>query len=171
LRVVAGVLAFALVAAVWHFGGRQSGDIAPVNLRRDMPAIVMEQMGGGTWEMDEHRGEVVLINYWATWCGPCREEVPGLIHLQQELGPKGLTVVGVSLDEGRKDKVREFVEQYRVTYPVTFPDALSQMGQGLEGVPTTILVDRKMRVAKIYVGAVQERDFREDVMTLLGEKK
>ena len=130
----------------------------------------MEQLGGGTWKMDGHRGEVVLVNYWATWCGPCRDEMPGLIRLEEELGPKGLAVVGVSLDEGDRKKVKEFTEKYRVNYPIAFPVPLSQMEQAMEGVPTTILVDRQGRVAKTYVGAVRERDFRADAEELLAEK-
>ena len=120
--------------------------------------------------MADHRGQVVLVNYWATWCWPCREEMPGLSRLARELGPQGLAVVGVSIDKGSRDRVRKFVDEMKVPYPVAFPDPLSQMEWGLEGVPTTILVDRHGRVAKSYVGAVREGDFRTDVETLLAEK-
>src|ERR1700748_2203273 len=90
VRFGAGAIAFAIVALVWHFGQKQSGGIAPAGLRRAMPGAAMEQLGGGIWRMEGHRGEVVLVNYWATWCGPCRDEIPGLIRLEDELGPKGL---------------------------------------------------------------------------------
>ena len=119
--------------------------------------------------MKDHRGQVVLVNYWATWCGPCREEMPGLVRLSQELGPKGLAVVGVSVDEGSREKVQQFVDEFHVTYPVALQEPMSQMAQGMAGVPTTILVDRQGRVAKTYVGAVGERDFRQDVKILLAE--
>lgn len=163
------VLAFALVAFAWHRGARQSGGLSAAGSRRAMPGLVMAQLDGGTWRMAEHRGEVVLVNYWATWCGPCRVETPGLVRLDRELGPEGLAVVGVSLDEGGREKVRRFAEEFGVRYPVAFPAAMSQVEMGLEGVPTTILVDREGRVAKTYVGAVRERDFRVDVEALLGE--
>ncbi len=130
----------------------------------------MRKLGGGTWRMGEHRGQVVLVNYWATWCGPCREEMPGLARLSRELGPKGFAVVGVALDEGGEEKVRRFVEELRVDYPVTMPEKMSQMEFGLEGLPATVLVDRHGRVAKTYVGAVREQDFREDVEALLAER-
>jgi peroxiredoxin len=81
-----------------------------------------------------------------------------------------LAVVGVSVDEGGREKVRQFVDRFKVPYPVAFPEAMSQMPQGMAGVPTTILVDRQGRVAKTYVGAVAARDFREDVNALLGER-
>jgi cytochrome c biogenesis protein CcmG/thiol:disulfide interchange protein DsbE len=169
IKLGAGVVVFALVAWAWHYGVRQSGGISPANERRVMPALVLAQLDGGRWRMEDHRGEVVLVNYWATWCGPCREETPGLVRLSRELGPKGLAVVGVSIDEGGREKVRAFVDEFHVPYPVAFPEAMSQMAQGMAGVPTTILVDKRGRVAKTYVGAVEERDFRNDVQVLLGE--
>jgi cytochrome c biogenesis protein CcmG, thiol:disulfide interchange protein DsbE len=169
VRYAAAVMAFAVVAWAWHYGTRQSGGIAPVGTRKVMPELVMAQLDGGTWRMTDHRGQVVLVNYWATWCGPCWEETPGLIRLSQELGPKGLAVVGVAIDEGGREKVEKFVEEFRVPYPVALPERMSQIGYGLEGVPTTILVDRQGRVAKTYVGAVRQADFAEDVGVLLGE--
>jgi cytochrome c biogenesis protein CcmG, thiol:disulfide interchange protein DsbE len=169
IKFGAGVVAFALVAWAWHFGARQSGGIAPVSERRMMPALVLAQLDGGTWRMADHRGQVVLVNYWATWCGPCREETPGLVRLSRELGPKGLAVVGVSIDEGGRGKVQQFVDEFHVPYPVAFPEAMSPMAGGMAGVPTTILVDRGGRVAKTYVGAVREADFEADVDALLRE--
>jgi cytochrome c biogenesis protein CcmG, thiol:disulfide interchange protein DsbE len=165
-----GVIAFALMGLAWHFGARQSGGIAPAGERRVVPELALEQLGGGTWRMVDHRGQVVLINYWATWCGPCQEETPGLVRLSRELGPKGLAVVGVSLDEGGRGKVQQFVDEFHVPYPVAFPGTMSQMARGMAGVPTTILVDRQGRVAKTYEGAVSEGDFRADVGVLLAER-
>jgi cytochrome c biogenesis protein CcmG/thiol:disulfide interchange protein DsbE len=165
----AGLIGFAVLSGAWYFATRQSGGIAPMADRRAMPALVMTQLDGGTWRMAEHRGQVVLVNYWASWCGPCWEETPGLIRLSQELGPQGLAVVGVAVDEGGTAKVKQFVEEFHVPYPVALPEPGSQMAYGMEGVPTTVLVDRQGRVAKRYSGAVREADFRTDVVSLLAE--
>lgn len=167
VRYVVAVVGFSVVAWAWHFGTRQSGGIVSVGERRVMPELVMTRLDGGTWRVEEHRGQVVLVNYWATWCEPCWEETPGLIRLSQEL--KGLAVVGVSLDAGGTAKVQKFVDEFHVPYPVVMPERMSQMEFGLEGVPTTILVDKQGRVAKSYVGAVRERDFRTDIEALLAE--
>jgi cytochrome c biogenesis protein CcmG, thiol:disulfide interchange protein DsbE len=169
VRYAVAVVAFGVVALAWHFGTRQSGGIRPVSERRMMPELVMTQLDGGTWRMAEHRGQVVLVNYWATWCEPCWEETPGLIRLSKELGPKGLTVVGVALDEGGTEKVKKFVDEFHVPYPVVLPERMSQMEYGMAGVPTTVLVDRYGRVAKTYVGAVRQADFKTDVEVLLEE--
>ena len=164
------VAVFVVMAWAWHTGTRQSGGIAPASERRVMPELAMRQIDGGTWRMSEHRGQVVLVNYWATWCGPCWEETPGLIRLSQELGSKGLAVVGVAIDEGGDEKVRKFAGEFRVPYPVVRPEKMSQMEYGLVGVPTTVLVDKHGRVAKTYTGAVRQADFAEDVGVLLGEQ-
>jgi cytochrome c biogenesis protein CcmG, thiol:disulfide interchange protein DsbE len=161
---------FVVMAWAWHFGTRQSGGIAPAAERRVMPELAMTRLDGGIWRMAEHRGQVVLVNYWATWCEPCWDETPGLIRLSEELEPKGLAVVGVAIDEGSDEKVRKFVGEFRMPYPVVRPERMSQMEYGLAGVPTTILVDKQGRVAKTYVGAVREADFKTDVEELLAER-
>jgi cytochrome c biogenesis protein CcmG/thiol:disulfide interchange protein DsbE len=168
VRYVVGVIAFAGVSWAWYFATGRSGGITPAADRKVVPELVMRQLDGGTWKMAEHRGQVVLVNYWASWCGPCWEETPGLIRLSKELGPQGLAVVGVAVDEGGTAKVKKFVEEFRVPYPVALPEPGSQMAYGMAGVPTTILVDRMGRVAKTYVGA-RQGDFEKDVQKLLEE--
>jgi cytochrome c biogenesis protein CcmG/thiol:disulfide interchange protein DsbE len=170
VRFGAGLIGFAVLSWAWYFATRQSGGIAPMADRRAMPELVMTQLDGGTWRMAEHRGQVVLVNYWASWCGPCWEETPGLIRLSQELGPRGLAVVGVAVDEGGTAKVKKFAEEFHVPYPVALPEPGSQMAYGMAGVPTTVLVDRQGRVAKTYVGAVRQGDFKTDVEVLLAER-
>jgi cytochrome c biogenesis protein CcmG/thiol:disulfide interchange protein DsbE len=147
----------------------RAGEMTPVEMRQAAPDMLMAQMGGGDWRLRNHRGQVVLINLWATWCGPCRAETPGLVRLYREMEPQGLEVVGLSLDVGGREKVRAFVQKFDVPYPITFPEPMSQLADTVEGVPTTILIDRQGRVAKTYVGAVREEVFRQDVETLLGE--
>jgi cytochrome c biogenesis protein CcmG, thiol:disulfide interchange protein DsbE len=171
VRYAMAVVGFAVVAWAWHFGTRQSGGIRPVAERRVMPEVVMAQLDGGTWRTVDHRGQVVLVNYWATWCEPCWQETPGLVRLSREMGPKGLAVVGVAIDAGGREKVKKFVDQFGVPYPVVVPERLSQVEYGLEGVPTTILLDKQGRVAKTYVGAARQADFKTDVEALLREPR
>ena len=166
---------FALAAALALFvslrqGRARAGGMTPVAMRREAPDMVLAQLDGGNWKLRDHRGQVVLINLWATWCGPCREETPGLVRLYREAGPKGLEVVGLSLDVGGREKVRSFVRQFQVPYPIGFPEPMSQLTDTVEAVPTTILVDRNGRVAKTYVGAVRQAVFAADVDELLAEK-
>jgi cytochrome c biogenesis protein CcmG/thiol:disulfide interchange protein DsbE len=169
------VLLFMAAAALAFFISQRreqmpAGGITPVAMRRAAPNMVFERMDGGSWMLREHRGQVVLINLWASWCGPCREETPGLVRLYREVGPRGLEVVGLSLDVGGRDKVRAFAQQFEVPYPIVFPEPLSQLAETVKGVPTTILVDKDGRVAKTYVGAVEREVFAADIDQLLAEK-
>ena len=158
-----------ITAARERFG--QRAGVTAVAERHAMADVELEMAAGGTWRLVDHRGRVVAINLWATWCGPCREETPILVRLVRELGPQGFAAVGVSLDDGdRRAKVKAFADRFEVNYPLAFPDAMSQMSAGLEGIPTTILVDREGRVAKTYVGAMRESVLRADVETLLAER-
>jgi len=167
--VVLAAAVVLLIGTVRERVGQRAG-LTPVEKRQVMAGVVLTEVGGGTWRLEDHRGEVVAINLWATWCGPCREETPAIVRTLREFGARGFAVVGVSLDSGdREAKVRWFAKQYGVTYPMAFPDAMSQMSAGLEGIPTTLLIDRRGRVAKTYVGEVREATLRWDVGKLLAE--
>lgn len=168
--------AFLLAAAalgvfmMLRHGPVRAGGMTPVAKRQLAPNMEFEQLDGGTWRLRDHRGQVVLINLWATWCGPCREETPGLVKLFEDDGPKGLAVVGLSLDVGGREKVRSFAQQFHVPYPIVFPEPMSQLADTVEAVPTTMLLDKNGRVAKVYVGAIRRAVFASDVDTLLAEK-
>jgi cytochrome c biogenesis protein CcmG, thiol:disulfide interchange protein DsbE len=152
----------------WH-GPSQAGGLIQAASRKPMPDLQLGEVGGGQWILADHRGQVVLINYWATWCEPCREELPGLMQVARKSGPNGLAVVGVSMDDGRdaEARVRDFVARYRIPYTVAFPTWNAKAS--VIGLPTTVLLDRKGRVAKTYVGAVESKDFEKDVTALLAE--
>jgi len=160
----AALVTAAIVSFPWP---RRAAPLIAVNERKALPVVELQQLDGGTWRSKEHLGQVVLINYWATWCGPCRIETPGLARLAADTS--GVAVVGISLDRGDKALVRSFVKQMRVGYPIAFPDPMSQEAEAMVGLPTTILVDREGRVAKTYVGGTREAEFRSDVGKLLEE--
>ncbi len=168
--VVVAAAAIVLGIATMREHRGQAAGVTAVAARQPMTGVALKQAGGGTWRLEEHRGQVVAINLWATWCGPCREETPTIVKAVRELGPRGFAAVGVSLDGGdRERKVGRFAEMYGVNYPIAFPDAMSQMSAGLEGIPTTLLIDREGRVAKTYVGEVTAGVLKSDVEELLRE--
>jgi cytochrome c biogenesis protein CcmG/thiol:disulfide interchange protein DsbE len=166
-RVVFVGAALVIAAVVSYPWPRRSAPLIAVSERKALPAVELEQLDGGRWRSAEHRGKVVLINYWASWCGPCRIETPGLVRIAADT--KDVAVVGISMDVGDRDPVRSFVRQMHVGYPIAFPEPLSQEAQAMVGLPTTILVDREGRVAKTYVGETREGEFREDVGKLMRE--
>ena len=159
-----------LASGRWHLRS-QAGRFIPAANRQPAQPVVLPQLDGGQWNLADHRGQVVLINYWATWCEPCREELPGLTQVARDSAPKGLAVVGVSLDDGpdAQSRVRQFATQFRIPYPVAFPDPTQHHGAREMGIPTTVLLDRQGRVVKTYIGAVERSDFAKDVAALLAE--
>jgi thiol-disulfide isomerase/thioredoxin len=135
--------------------------------RRQMPELAMRSLDGTRWSLSSRRGDVVIVNLWATWCPPCREETPGLVRVANEYAGKGVSVVGVSMDEGGPEVVRRFATEFRIGYPlVVGTDDWKMVTQAL---PTTWLIDRNGKLAKTYVGAVREATFRKDVEALLKE--
>jgi len=168
------VLFLALAIAIgggrlWRI--RQPGAIVPIAQRRTMTSLELSQLDGGEWKLADHRGQVVLINYWATWCEPCREELPGLIQYARDTDPQRVAIVGVALDSGPKaqDTVRSFAMQFRMPYPIAMPDVVTRSNLGEMGLPTTVLLDKHGRVARTYYGAVERGDFAKDIAALLGE--
>lgn len=160
--VVGAVIFFMAPDSWWQFG------VAPVNERKAALDFSLQSIEGGTWRFSEHRGKVVVVNYWATWCPPCRIETPGLVAFENDYVGRGVEFVGVTVDEDI-DTVRNFVEDYQITYPI-----LNQgfdpniVGDGM-ALPTTFLYDRKGHLAKKYTGIVLESTLRSDVELLLNE--
>jgi thiol-disulfide isomerase/thioredoxin len=136
--------------------------------RPQVPDMSMNTIDGKPWKLSELRGKVVIINFWATWCEPCRTEVPYLVKLGSEHRQKGLAVAGIALDEDPAI-VKKFIAEYKVDYPILFPD-LASPWRKIDNTPTTLLIDRTGRLAKKYTGAVPEQALRRDTEALLAEK-
>ncbi len=177
-RSTLALLAVVLAAWATMLLGRCGADrgVTPIAQRgspRELAVALIDPIDrrGQEWRLSEERGHVVAVNLWATWCGPCVSETPALVRLHKELFAQGFRVVGISLDtvSDREARVRAFENAYRVSYPMAFPDGMSQMEAGLTAIPTTLLFDRHGRTAKVYVGAIREASVRADVKQLLHE--
>ena len=126
------------------------------------------------FQLQEFRGKVVLLNFWATWCPPCKAEVPDLIRLRNEFSQEQLALIGISMDqapvEDLQPKMHRFVDQYRINYPVFLdPEyALARAYGGFAGIPTTFLIDQRGQTVRTYAGAQPFDVFARDVRGLLG---
>ena len=158
------------IAFAWQSWSDQKAGVKPVKDRTKVADLAFPQLNGASWRLSDHRGQVVLINYWASWCAPCRQETPGLIALARDYRYKGLSMVGIAIDEGGKPAVESFLREFHLPYPVLMPDLALPSAPAIDALPTTVLVDRNGRVAKSYVGAVRESIFRADVDQLLAEQ-
>ncbi len=157
------------IAFAWQSWTDEKAGVRAVKDRTPVADLSFPQLNGGAWRLSEHRGDVVLINYWASWCGPCRQETPGLIALARDYRYKGLSIVGISMYQWGKPAVESFLREFHLPYPVLMPDLALPSIPAIDALPTSVLVDRNGRVAKSYVGAVRESLFRADVDVLLAE--
>lgn len=123
----------------------------PVGDSTRFPDFSGETADGGTFHLADQKGKVVLVNFWATWCGPCQMEIPDLIALQKKYGPRGFVVVGLSEDSDLKTAAA-FVKQTGITYPILkTPDVVHQ-AVPVSGLPTSFLLDRQGAVVKTVDG-------------------
>lgn len=121
-------------------------------------------------DSNQHSGEVLLINFWATWCGPCREEIPSLIKLRNEHRKEGFEVIGISMDEGGRAMISMFSEKFAISYPIAMgtPKVARSFG-GIIGIPQSFLVDRQGKIVKSYAGLVDHDVFEKDITSLLAK--
>ena len=135
------------------------------------PDLTLQTMDGETLNLAERPGEVLIVNFWATWCPPCREEIPDLVDLQAELGERGLTVVGVALDEEGEDVVRPFLEEYEVNYPIVLDTTttVSQEFGDVMGLPTTFVIGPDSQIRRRILGIFPVDDLKPTLIKMLDE--
>ena len=131
------------------------------------PDFTLPQLGGEKLSLSSYRGKVVLLDFWATWCNPCREETPHFVELQHRYGDRGLQIIGVSMDDG-PEPVRAFYEQFRVNYPVVMGTAKTgELYGGVLGLPIAFLIGRDGRIYAKHLGATDAAVFEKEIKTLL----
>lgn len=121
--------------------------------------------------LDQWRGKILVVNFWATWCEPCREEVPALVAIQSRFASNGVQIVGIAVDSA--DKVREFERQYKINYPLMIGGAevieLARMlGNRAAALPFTLVLDRVGKVVKTRLGGMSEDDLERVVTSISG---
>jgi thiol-disulfide isomerase/thioredoxin len=132
------------------------------------PAWKLQDLDGKTVSSDDFKGKVVILDFWATWCPPCRAEIPGLIDLQKAYGKQGLMVVGVSVDQGGADVIKPFVKKFGMNYPVLVADdKVQQAFGGFDAIPVTLVIDRQGRIVKRHLGLTEKDEFEAEIKPLL----
>ena len=135
--------------------------------RLPAPDFTLPQLDGHDLRLSSYRGKVVLLDFWATWCDPCREEIPHLVELQQRYGDSGLQIIGISMDDS-SDPVRPFSQQFHMNYPVVMGTARTgALYGGILGLPIAFLIGRDGRIYAKHIGATSAEVFEKEIKTLL----
>jgi thiol-disulfide isomerase/thioredoxin len=150
---------------------QQQGEQVVIRFIRDpdaAPAFAVKGIDGGTVNLAGARGKVVLLNFWATWCGPCRMEVPDLVELQKKYQDR-LQVIGLVVDDADEDAVRKFAKRYSINYPVAMAtDEMRIQFGGVPALPTSFIIDAQGRVVQKHIGLRDPELYELEVRALLG---
>ena len=140
--------------------------------RKPAPAFTLRDANGSSVSLSDYRGKVVLLNFWATWCGPCKMEIPWFIDMEQQYKSKGFEVVGVSMDEDGWTAIKPYIAEEKVNYRVLLgDDSIGDLYGGVEALPTSFVIDRDGRIAYVHVGLAEKNEYVNEIQGLLGEKQ
>ena len=135
--------------------------------RKPAPEFELKDADGRTVRLSEYKGKVVLLDFWATWCGPCKIEIPWFIEFERHYKDKGFAVIGVSMDEEGWTVVKPFVSELAINYRILQGnDSTADLYGGVNALPTTFLIDREGRVAWRHEGLAGKDDFEDRIKTL-----
>jgi peroxiredoxin len=170
-RALDGALWVAVIGVlVWRFGPQVGAALGIGGTDEPAPPFAVTTLDGDTLTLDALRGNVILVNFWATWCPPCRLEMPGFQDVWQDYRDDGLVIVGLSVDRGVRDPVIRWVREREITYPIAFaPGSVVRAYGGANVLPTSILIDRNGRIVHRVEGFYAEPALRAAVRRLLGE--
>jgi peroxiredoxin len=167
--IIYGIVAICLLGL--YFAGRHKAHTPKVAATgSSAPDFSVTDIDGKKFSLSDYRGKVVLLDFWATWCTPCRAEIPHFVDMQQQLGPQGFQVIGISMDDEAKP-VKEFSDQFKINYPVALgDDKLAQSFGGVLGLPVNFLIDRDGNVVKKFLGATDVSVIDKEVADLLANR-
>ena len=146
----------------------RAASVKPASDRKAAPDFALKDINGQTVHLSDYKGKVVILDFWATWCGPCRMEIPWFIDLQRQDKDRGLEVLGVSMDDNGWADVKPFLEELKVNYRVVIgDDKTAETYGGVDSLPTTFLIDREGKIAVVHVGLANRKDIEDGVEQLL----
>ncbi len=171
--VVAGLLFLAKFQKKFSAGQHLSGSGAATVAAKghDAPDFVLTDLQGKTLKLSDLRGKAVVLNFWATWCPPCKAEIPLFVELQKRYGAQGLQIVGVSMDDGDQNDVEKFAAENSINYPILFgKEKVAEQYGGIEYLPTTFYIDRSGVVIARVFGQPERAEIEQNVKRAIASK-
>ncbi len=176
-RAPAGLAAAAVLALV--LAGCSKTPSAPADAamksdqdRKPAPSFSLKDADGKPVTLADYKGKVVLVNFWATWCGPCEVEIPWFIEFQQKYKNQDFAVLGISMDDDGWKSVKPYVAAHKINYQIVIGDEKTSTLYGsVDSLPTSFIVDRSGRIAAQHVGLVDKSDYQNEIQKLLDDKR
>jgi peroxiredoxin len=149
-----------------------AGSVEPSKHRAVAADFTLKDANGAAVKLSDYKGKVVLLNFWATWCGPCGIEVPWFTEFEQRYKSQGFAVLGVSMDEDGWSAVRPYVSDHKINYRVLLGnDTIAQLYGGLDSLPTSFVIDKAGRVAfPPHIGLISKNEYVNEIQCLLGDQ-
>ncbi len=173
--IAAGVIAAAaLTASCTKKSSAHTTETASVQHpeRKPAPDFTLQDANGSAAKLSDYRGKAVLLNFWATWCGPCGIEIPWFTEFEQQFKSKGLEIVGVSMDEDGWKAVKPYITEHKINYRVLLGnDSISQLYGGVDSLPTTFVIGRDGKVAYVHVGLAGKNVYQSEIENVLGDQQ
>jgi len=167
--IVVAMLVSLMLVFGFHMARRQ-GTVSAVGNMKGQPApeFALQSLDGKTVHLSDFRGKAVLLNFWATWCEPCKIEMPWFVELQKQYGPEGLQIVGVAMDDSSQQDIAKFAQNLGVNYPILMgKEAVGDSYGGVQFLPATFYIDRDGKVVDKIFGLKGRGEIEDDIKKIL----
>jgi thiol-disulfide isomerase/thioredoxin len=149
--------------------GEQAGAACMANAKPANFDFTVKDVDGNQVPLSAYKGKVVILNFWATWCGPCKAEIPGFVRLQEKYRDKGLVIVGYSVDD-TAEKAKAYAAEYKMNYPILLGEGREDVQDAygpIWGIPASFIISKDGKVCKKHMGIAPEAVFEKEVLALM----
>ncbi|HKD01012.1 MAG TPA: redoxin domain-containing protein [Terriglobales bacterium] len=170
--IIVAMLVSLMLVFGFHMARRSQGTASAVGNMKGQPApeFALQSLDGQTVHLSDFRGKAVLLNFWATWCEPCKIEMPWFVELQKQYGPEGLQIVGVAMDDSSQQDISKFARNMGVNYPILIgKEAVGDSYGGLQFLPATFYIDRDGKVVDKIFGLKGRGEIEDNVKKILAQ--